>query len=139
MKTIIISISLIINLSFCFGQSKAEIEQLKAINEMPVTGKYNFDRTHKKLADKIISSMYVFYKRYISSQDMSTCGFNPSCSTYALQAIKSQGLVIGVINFFDRFARCNGLSPETYDVDPKLMLLSDPVRNFYYRLTFDKE
>ncbi|MCH8331153.1 MAG: membrane protein insertion efficiency factor YidD, partial [Bacteroidetes bacterium] len=48
-------------------------------------------------------------------------------SKYALQSIKKKGFIVGVINFFDRFSRCNGLSPEKYPIHPETKLLYDPV------------
>ncbi len=77
----------------------------------------------------LVTNTFLFYKRYISSQDISSCNFTPSCSEYAIQAVKSQGIVIGVINFFDRFTRCNGLNAENYSFSKDKKLLFDPVRN----------
>jgi putative membrane protein insertion efficiency factor len=74
------------------------------------------------------------YKNFISSQDASTCTFTPSCSEYAILAIKKQGVIPGMINFFDRFSRCNGLSPENYSIDLKKGVLIDPPRDFKYEI-----
>ena len=77
----------------------------------------------------IITGSFLFYKEFISSQDISSCNFTPSCSEYALQAVNSQGIIVGVINFLDRFTRCNGLNAENYSFSKDKKLLSDPVRN----------
>ena len=61
-----------------------------------------------------IKGLFHFYKHYISSQDGQKCAFSPSCSEYAYISIKKKGLIFGVIDFFDRFVRCNIFSPEKY-------------------------
>jgi len=80
----------------------------------------------------VVKGAFIFYKNFISSQDASHCSFTPSCSEYALIAIGKQGLVAGSLNFFDRFSRCNSLSPENYPKDPHNHLLIDPVRDIHY-------
>ncbi|RUA32170.1 MAG: membrane protein insertion efficiency factor YidD [Bacteroidetes bacterium] len=76
----------------------------------------------------LFSGLFLFYKSFISSQDAQSCSFTPSCSVYALQAVKKQGVFKGMLNGFDRLSRCNSLSPEKYDVDPKTKLLIDPLQ-----------
>ena len=43
------------------------------------------------------------------------CRYQPSCSDYALQAIESNGRVIGSIRAIMRIARCNPISKGGYD------------------------
>ncbi len=74
-----------------------------------------------------LSSLFLFYKHYISSQDGQKCSFHPSCSEYSMLAIKKQGVFLGVLNGFDRLTRCNGLSPENYEINPDSGKLFDPV------------
>lgn len=76
----------------------------------------------------VLSGLFLFYKSFLSSQDQNRCNFYPSCSEYGLQAVKQLGVVRGVISTMDRLTRCNGLSPELYERDDKLLLLRDPVR-----------
>ncbi len=97
---------------------------------------YHFARGSNNELEFIFSNLFLFYKRFVSSQDISSCSFTPSCSVYAVQAIKSQGLVSGAINFFDRYSRCNSLSPGDYPRDPEKNLLIDPVRNHAYEKTY---
>lgn len=73
----------------------------------------------------LASSLFLFYKSFISSQDGNRCSFHPSCSTYALQIIKKKGWFLGAMATFDRLTRCNSLSPEWYDKDFKRKLLID--------------
>lgn len=83
---------------------------------------------NKNEIDAIFSGLFLFYKVVLSSQDRNVCSFHPSCSEYGLMSIKQKGLIIGGIMTFDRLARCNGLSPENYEIDMKLRKLKDPVR-----------
>jgi len=54
------------------------------------------------------SGLHGFYKRYVSSQDGSSCQFAPSCSHYAKLAIIKHHLFLGIILTTDRLIRCNG-------------------------------
>ncbi len=76
----------------------------------------------------LFSGLFLFYKSFISSQDSQSCSFIPSCSVYALEAVKRQGVFKGMLNGFDRLSRCNSLSPEKYEIDPKTRLLIDPLK-----------
>ncbi|MFT5884639.1 MAG: putative membrane protein insertion efficiency factor [Arcticibacterium sp.] len=71
------------------------------------------------------SGLFLFYKTFISSQDLTVCTFTPSCSEYGVLAIKGHGMIKGGLMTIDRLTRCNGLSPTNYEFDKKLMLLKD--------------
>lgn len=112
----------------CHGQSQAEILAFQALAQPKTPARASFAIAQNNNGDIqwLFSNLFLFYKYYISSQDGSHCLFTPSCSEYALIAIKKRGLPMGVIDFFDRFQRCNSLSPENYPVDKAAMLLYDP-------------
>ena len=80
----------------------------------------------------LLSSVYVFYKTFISSQDANNCAFHPSCSTYAYESIKTNGL-LGLIDTFDRLTRCNGFSPEKYPAYNNSRLFYDPVKKIIHK------
>ncbi len=91
------------NYGFC--QSTLTIEniiQVKISNETEVK------QTSKK------PFLFRFYKNLISSQDGNSCGFYPSCSQFATEAISKKGMVIGTFAAFDRLSRCNGHNHEFY-------------------------
>ncbi|MFC2136952.1 membrane protein insertion efficiency factor YidD [Bacteroidota bacterium] len=136
MKSFIIISFLLINFFIALSQSEYELNKLQAINDIEETGTFEFARNSSNELEFVFSGLFLFYKRFISSQDVSRCNFTPSCSEYALQAIKSQGTIIGITNFFDRFTRCNGLNKEDYPKDSKNKVLIDPVRNSKYEITF---
>lgn len=43
------------------------------------------------------------------------CKYTPSCSVYAIEAIKEYGSIKGSIMSFERILRCNPLSKGGYD------------------------
>jgi uncharacterized protein len=73
----------------------------------------------------ILTTLYLGYKNFVSSQDDRGCTFYPSCSTYAFQTIKKNGVFEGILDAIDRLTRCNGLSPENYEIDMERQLLID--------------
>ena len=74
----------------------------------------------------ILTGGFAFYKAFISSQDGMKCTFYPSCSVYALNTIKTNGL-LGVLDAIDRLTRCNGISPEKYPIHEHSQRFYDPV------------
>lgn len=111
-----------------FGQKNA----LKYSNILP-TGKT--DRVYWEASDNknevqaVFSGLFLFYKSFISSQDLTVCTFTPSCSEYGILAVKEHGVLKGGFLTVDRLTRCNGLSPEKYEVDKGQMLLIDDPRD----------
>jgi uncharacterized protein len=70
--------------------------------------------------------LLVFYKKYVSSQDVSQCPFEPSCSVFAVHAIHSKGWFIGLLAAFDRLSRDNAYKDEYYRENPVNGYLLDP-------------
>jgi len=78
--------------------------------------------------DVAVSTLFLFYKTFISSQDIPTCIFTPSCSEYAVEALRKKGLAAGWLSTFDRLSRCHGLTkPDYYPFDTQLKRFYDPV------------
>jgi len=75
----------------------------------------------------ILTGGFAFYKTFISSQDGMTCTFYPSCSSYALSTIQTNG-ILGILDAIDRLTRCNGLSPEKYHIHELSQRYYDPVK-----------
>ncbi len=88
--------------------------------------KYKEAKNNKNEIEMAFSSLFLVYKTFFSSQDLSVCTFTPSCSEFGILAVKQFGVVKGGIMTMDRLSRCNGLSPENYEIDKKTMLLKDP-------------
>ncbi|MDK2806551.1 MAG: uncharacterized protein PWR08_883 [Thermoanaerobacterium sp.] len=56
-----------------------------------------------------------FYQKFISPMKPKSCRFYPTCSQYALDAIKKYGVLKGGIMALWRILRCNPFNPGGYD------------------------
>jgi putative membrane protein insertion efficiency factor len=65
--------------------------------------------------NKIIIWLIIFYQKYISPLKPGTCRFYPSCSEYAVQALKKYGFFKGLRLSLGRILRCHPFSPGGYD------------------------
>ena len=59
-----------------------------------------------------------FYQRYISPLTPPTCRFTPTCSNYAIQAIRKHGPFKGLALAVWRILRCNPWGGSGYDPVP---------------------
>ena len=59
------------------------------------------------------------YKKFISPIKPQCCRFTPSCSTYALEAFKKRGFIVGFILSVWRILRCNPFCTGVYDPVPE--------------------
>jgi putative membrane protein insertion efficiency factor len=59
-----------------------------------------------------------FYQRHISSLRHARCPFEPSCSQYALEVIRSRGMLAGAPLVADRLMRCNAAAARFYARGP---------------------
>lgn len=121
---------LIILTAFTFNLHAQTREELKSFSKLfkPAAGKPDYslkiDPTNEfKL---VLTSGFAFYKTFISSQDGVKCTFYPSCSVYALNTIRTNGL-LGIFDAIDRLTRCNGISPEKYHIHEPSQRFYDPV------------
>jgi putative component of membrane protein insertase Oxa1/YidC/SpoIIIJ protein YidD len=55
----------------------------------------------------LISTTFLFYKKFLSSQNIDVCNFYPSCSVYMMKAIQKKGVLLGILEGFDRLLRCH--------------------------------
>lgn len=67
----------------------------------------------------IVLSPVVVYRRYLSPLKRTpSCIYLPTCSQYALDAVKTRGIVVGVGLAVVRVLRCNPLFRGGYDPVP---------------------
>ena len=59
-----------------------------------------------------------FYQRHISAHMPAHCRYYPTCSAYAVDALKYHGLLKGGLLTVWRILRCNPLSAGGYDPVP---------------------
>lgn len=67
--------------------------------------KRDYSISGESFSEIIIKSMISAYWFFISDVDGENCPFNPSCSSFFVQAVKETNLPQGVLMFFDRFTR----------------------------------
>jgi len=108
------------------AQHHNEFEFLYQLKQETKISDEKYSLQIKSPADLIFGGLLLFYKNLISSQDGPVCHFTPSCSVYGYQSIQKHGLVIGILNAFDRITRCNGKNAADYEKDEKTGLLIDP-------------
>lgn len=67
------------------------------------------------MIQKFILTFIIFYQRFISPLTAPACRFYPSCSEYALQAIKRYGPWRGLWLSLRRILKCHPFHPGGYD------------------------
>lgn len=67
------------------------------------------------MIQKLILAFIIFYQRFVSPLTAPACRFYPSCSEYALQAIKRYGLWRGLWLSLRRILKCHPFHPGGYD------------------------
>ena len=123
--TIILILLTISKFSFCQQGLIDSYYHLFDVNQEKASFK---EHTSKDSEAKLVASFFfLFYKEYISSQDINTCVFTPSCSVYAMESIKKLGMLEGLANAFDRLSRCHPMAEKYYPIDPQTQRLYDPV------------
>jgi len=113
--------------NMAFDQPLIPFDSLVAVNHHEIH-KHNFASYFRDCSNEpqfIITAFFIGYKTFLSSQDGKSCTFTPSCSVYAIQTIRKKGFLLGILDAVDRLTRCNGLTPENYEIDPDLKLLVD--------------
>jgi len=63
----------------------------------------------------LVSAPIVVYQRLISPGLPRRCRYEPTCSSYAVQAIGEYGILRGLVLAVWRLLRCNPFSPGGYD------------------------
>lgn len=93
--------------------------------------KTNYNKYLKKSRNELQETgavLFIGYKNYISSQDMGSCVFTPSCSVYAIESFQSDNPFVAYVKVFDRLSRCHPLTAKgEYPYYKKTAQLYDPV------------
>lgn len=92
-----------------YGQ---EISDTSSFNTLFIPQSHEEDysdylRNSESEMNVLLSFSFLFYKEYVSTQDIEACVFHPSCSVYMMEAVEEEGTVIGVLDGLDRLLRCN--------------------------------
>jgi putative component of membrane protein insertase Oxa1/YidC/SpoIIIJ protein YidD len=118
----IIVLSFIFLTNFSFAQNKEDLIFSQSLNDETVISIYNVKKNKNTSY-----GFFLFYKKFISSQDSGDCNFYPSCSVYGTQSFQKLGFLKGLFNTFDRLTRGNGLNRKDYHIHKPSNLLYDPV------------
>ena len=113
-----------------YSQNIIEFNKFKNIFEEK-THKHHWEdqlKGNKNELQFIFSLLFIVYKEVFSSQDIDSCVYTPSCSVYAIETIKQNGIPIGIMDAFDRISRCNPERHKNYPIDPKTKKYYDPVK-----------
>ncbi|MBR1626196.1 MAG: membrane protein insertion efficiency factor YidD [Bacteroidales bacterium] len=83
------------------------MKTIKKLSELPF-----------KLLQYLIIALIRFYQTCISPLTPAACRFTPTCSQYALQAVRKYGPLKGSWLAFKRILRCNPWGGSGYDPVP---------------------
>lgn len=114
----------------CFGSigfAESELGFIMSNNPMQTMPKTSRSRIKFSGTNFIFVGAIRFYQLFISTQDRPVCNFTPSCSNFAVEAIRETGVLRGILLASDRLQRCNGMSISRYKVDYKSGILKDPI------------
>jgi len=84
------------------------------------TDRLNQDRlTANRLLKNVVLAPVRLYRRYLSPlKPTPSCRFHPSCSEYAVQAVETRGVIVGLALSIWRVLRCNPFNKDGYDPVP---------------------
>lgn len=71
--------------------------------------------TASRLARRLASAPLLFYSKVVSPALPRRCRYEPTCSAYAIDAIRDFGVLRGVVLATWRLLRCNPFSDGGYD------------------------
>ena len=63
----------------------------------------------------ILKTLIIIYQRVISPLTPSSCRFTPTCSNYALEALKKKDLTTAIKMIIKRISKCHPLGDSGYD------------------------
>lgn len=115
----------IIFVSLIFGAADGQAEQQWGPWEV-MTGNIN-----KVKAEETLPTMAIrFFQKYLTDIDGARCSMYPTCSTYALQAVKEYGFFLGSFIFVDRlYHEGDPVERQTPIVKHGYIRFHDPLEN----------
>ena len=69
-------------------------------------------------AARLVCAAVGIYRRYLSPLLPRTCRFHPTCSAYAVEAVRRHGAARGLLLAVRRVLRCHPLHPGGFDPVP---------------------
>ena len=89
-----------------------KITDRRADSPVPVKGR---DQHMREWIIRLIQ----LYQKYLSPLKTTKCPYIPSCSAYAIEAVRKHGVLKGVVLSSWRLLRCNPFSHGGYDPVPE--------------------
>ena len=74
--------------------------------------------TLRNLPARLVAAPIVAYRRWVSPALPARCRFYPSCSAYALEAVRTHGAIRGIGLAVWRLLRCHPFHPGGFDPVP---------------------
>ena len=75
------------------------------IDDKPVSRKRNYSINEENPGETLLKSAADIYWIFISDVDGDNCSFNPTCSSFFIEAVKRTNILQGTLMFSDRFTR----------------------------------
>ncbi|MFE3542049.1 membrane protein insertion efficiency factor YidD [Nocardia sp. NPDC059177] len=76
-------------------------------------------RTLTRLPANALIFLIELYRTYVSPTRMPICRFTPTCSEYAVTALRTRGLLVGSVLTVVRLAKCAPWHPGGWDPVPE--------------------
>ena len=130
MKPIILSAIALLLLSSAFSlqaQSSQDLDLARQFTQAPQGPDYSYHYEGENEMKELLKLLFTGYKFLLSSQDMQSCNFQPSCSVYAMHSIQAKGILGGSLNALDRLTRCHPLALDQYERNRQTGLAIDSV------------
>jgi putative component of membrane protein insertase Oxa1/YidC/SpoIIIJ protein YidD len=132
---ILITITLVTTIT---AQSQLTDDMMLIISYNPLVSQEDSTINHKsqiKIPENLedLGGMSIkFYQYFISSQDLPSCVFTPSCSRFAEQSIHNFGILKGILLTSDRLQRCNSFGDKSnwYTFNFSKKRFNDPVDHY---------
>ena len=104
----------------------AKLEKINKPDSHPNNYKRYLKKSHNEL-EATAAILFIGYKNFLSSQDMNTCVFTPSCSVYAIECLQHDNPFKAYLKIFDRLSRCNPLVAKgEYPFNYQIQKYDDP-------------
>lgn len=128
----LIGLIFLVNIFYSVGLCQdVKDKEITTLFDYHDSAKQNYKKPLKEAKNEIniiLSTGFLVYKNFISSQDKPSCVFTPSCSEYAVEAFQKKGIFMGWLYTFDRLSRCHSfVNPTNYPLDKQKTHFYDPV------------
>ena len=73
----------------------------------------------RRLPVQVLVFLIELYRTYVSPLRLPTCRFTPTCSEYAIDALRQRGVIVGSVLIVVRLAKCAPWHPGGWDPVPE--------------------